>query len=123
LSLLSFRDPPPPQTYTLSLHDALPIFRVVLDRRSHRIDPRHPLTVLAHRDLGRHILSATDFTDFKRIFPQPTTSDPPTGERPPQSQSFFHLWNLWLVFAFLAHGGLAAGRGCRGFDAAGVGDQ
>src|SRR5690606_13667832 len=52
-----------------------------------------------------------------------TTSDPPTGQRPPQSQSFFHLWNLWLVFAFLALGGLAAGRGCRGFDAAGVGDQ
>src|SRR5690606_40308556 len=91
LSLLSFRDPPPPQTYTLSLHDALPIFRVVLDRRSHRIDPRHPLTVLAHRDLGRHILTATDFTDFKRIFPQPTTSDPPTGQRPPQDRKSTRL--------------------------------
>src|SRR5690606_16257344 len=99
------------------------VLRVMLDRRSHRIDPRHPLTVLAHRDLERHIFQPQISLILKGFVRSRPASDPPTGQRTPQSQSFFHLWNLWLVFALLALGGLAAGRGCRGFDAAGVGDE
>src|SRR5690606_10537160 len=78
------------------------VLRVMLDRRSHRIDPRHPLTVLAHRDLERHIFQPQISLILKGFVRSRPASDPPTGQRTPQSQSFFHLWNLWLVFALLA---------------------
>src|SRR5690606_30375424 len=88
---------------------------VMLDGRSHRIDPRDPLTVLAHGHPRKKRNLATDCTDYTDGKAGPCRRLPAC-----ENPICVHLCDLWLVLLLLALGGLAA-RGWRGRFGAGLG--